>query len=197
MAAIPNPFRRADRRQQFEAMLGDYAARAGALFHADGRENHSNNIGGAFWRGFHAQMAAWVDVDTPLYVAYMAGRQIAAAASQAAAGARPDEAQDAPAGYWREPGLRPAAGAQVTWTAPGPTGLKVWIGQVNGRQVASIRRHPANRGASCVASLKGWMWTNHLEGTAAQRMRVKETPSRGFTSLAAAKRAIDEVIRHG
>lgn len=73
---IRNPFRRPERRQQFEAMVKDYEGRNSALSRQDGRENQSNNIGNAFWRGYHGQLAAWIDPETPLHVAYVAGREI-------------------------------------------------------------------------------------------------------------------------
>lgn len=73
---IHNPFKRADRRKQFDAMVADYKAHNSALFHKNGLENQSNNIGNAFWRGFHGQMALWIDPQTPLHVAYIAGKNI-------------------------------------------------------------------------------------------------------------------------
>lgn len=75
-----NPFKRADRRAQFDAMVADYQARNATLFRKDGRENQNNNIGNAFWRGYHGQAAHWIDPQVPLYVAYVAGREIGKAA---------------------------------------------------------------------------------------------------------------------
>ena len=73
---VRNPFRRPDRRKQFDGMVADWNAHKGVLFHKDGGENQSNNIGNAFWRGYHGQIAAWIDADTPLHVAYVAGREV-------------------------------------------------------------------------------------------------------------------------
>ncbi|WP_157657768.1 hypothetical protein [Burkholderia ubonensis] len=71
-----NPFRTPDRRKQFDAMLSDYTAGKKVLIREDGRENRLNNIGEAFWRGFHGERFIW-DTDAPLYVAYKAGVAIA------------------------------------------------------------------------------------------------------------------------
>lgn len=77
---VRNPFKRADRRKQFDAMVRDYEAKNSALFHKHGGENQSNNIGNAFWRGYHGQAAHWIDPQVPLHVAYVAGREIGKAA---------------------------------------------------------------------------------------------------------------------
>lgn len=92
-------------------------------------------------------------------------------------------------GYWREPLDGAQAGADLDWQAPGPLGLQVWIGLLGGRPVARISRQPGH-GKGCSASLNGWIWTAHEPGSAAERMGVKESPTRGFPSVTAAKRAI-------
>lgn len=79
---VRNPFRREDRRKQFAGMVKDYEARNAVLFHKHGGDNQSNNIGNAFWRGYHGQLAAWIDPETPLHVAYVAGREVARAAGK-------------------------------------------------------------------------------------------------------------------
>ena len=70
------PFANPQRRKQFDGMLKDYRLRSSALFHGNGRENRSNNIGEAFWRGWHGERFIW-DKEAPLYVAYRAGSAIA------------------------------------------------------------------------------------------------------------------------
>lgn len=74
------PFRTADRIKQFRGMVGDYQSHSGALWHgpAGCYENHSNNIGEAFWRGFHGKRYIW-DKAAPLWVAYRSGAAIAKA----------------------------------------------------------------------------------------------------------------------
>lgn len=74
--AARNPFRTPERCKQFDAMLKDYAAGRKHLFRADGAENRLNNIGEAFWRGFHGERFIW-DTEAPLYVAYKAGVAVA------------------------------------------------------------------------------------------------------------------------
>lgn len=79
-ATARNPFKVTERRKQFEGMMADYVAGKKHLYHADGRENRSNNIGEAFWRGFHGERFIW-DTAAPIYVAYTAGKAIAVATS--------------------------------------------------------------------------------------------------------------------
>ncbi len=194
-----NPFRNPQRRQQFEAMLSDHAARHGCLFHPDGRENHSNNIGQAFWRGYHGQLAAWIDRDMPLHVAYAAGEAVGRSHRAQSSLAQPAGEDAATSlspvlGYWREPDLRPAPGARIAWIAPQPMGLQVWRGLVAGRHVATIRRQPAHGRSACSASLKGWMWTTHQAGSTAERMAIPESPTRGFSGLRAAKAALQAAL---
>ncbi|KVP96638.1 hypothetical protein WJ96_05280 [Burkholderia ubonensis] len=57
-------------------MLADYIAGKKALIREDGQENRLNNIGEAFWRGFHGERFIW-DTAAPLYVAYKAGEALA------------------------------------------------------------------------------------------------------------------------
>lgn len=96
------------------------------------------------------------------------------------------------AGYWREP-LKVSAGATLTWQAPKPLGLQVWVGSVSGKVVARISRQPGH-GKACSASLDGWIWTEHMPGSAAAQLGVKESPTRGFSSVPEAKRAISAAL---
>ncbi len=68
-------FRTPERRKQFAEMISDYRLRNSALFHFPAGENRSNNIGEAFWRGYHGERFVW-DREAPLYVAYRAGAAI-------------------------------------------------------------------------------------------------------------------------
>jgi hypothetical protein len=92
------------------------------------------------------------------------------------------------AGYWREP-IKTPSGATLKWQSPGPMGLRVWIGVLNGKPVARISRQPGN-GSGCSAAVDGWMWTEQAPGSTGERLGVKETPTRGFLSVPEAKRAI-------
>ena len=96
-------------------------------------------------------------------------------------------------GYWREPLVTPARDATLVWQEPGRFGLKVWIGMLGGKAVARISRLPGH-GTHCSAAINGWMWTTQEPGSAAERMEVKESPTRGFASVPAAKRAIEVAI---
>ena len=97
-------------------------------------------------------------------------------------------------GYWREPNPRLTATSVITWRSPGPLGLQVWVGTVDGRQVATIKRHVAAP-KECSGQLDGWMWTVMGEGTLAERMGIKESSTRGFRGINAAKRALQDAIR--
>mgnify|MGYP001597350553 CR=1 FL=1 len=96
-------------------------------------------------------------------------------------------------GYWREPLTNLHADAALTWLEPDKLGLQVWIGLLSGRQVARISRQPGH-GSGCSASLDGWMWTDHLEGSGAAQLGVKESPTRGFKSVTEAKREIEAAL---
>lgn len=78
LGAVRNPFKQPDRRKQFAGMVSDYTSRSPALFHKSGTENRLNNIGEAFWRGWHGERFIW-DTQAPLHVAYRAGAAIAKA----------------------------------------------------------------------------------------------------------------------
>jgi len=95
-------------------------------------------------------------------------------------------------GYCREP-LTTFKGSALTWQAPGPRGLLVWIGMLEGKSVARISRLPGH-GKGCSAVLDGWVWTEHLEGSGADKLGVKEAPTRGFRSVPEAKRAIEAAL---
>lgn len=92
-------------------------------------------------------------------------------------------------GYWREPLESVPNRAKLVWKAPGPFGLRVWIGTLDGRPIARISRQPGH-GKGCSAALSGWVWTDHLPGSGADQLHVKEAPMRGFLSVPDAKRAI-------
>lgn len=94
------------------------------------------------------------------------------------------------AGRWREPNPNLNPDAKVAWAAPGRTGIQTWVGTVDGKKVASIRRHPAHVGVSCTASLDGWMWDN-----TGNPLGGPEAPAKGFSSVPEAKKAIAEAIK--
>lgn len=71
--------------------------------------------------------------------------------------------------------------------------LKVRIGLLDGKPVARISRQPGH-GKTCSASLSGWMWTEHMPGSGAAQLGVKESPTRGFASAPEAKRAMEAAI---
>lgn len=100
---------------------------------------------------------------------------------------------EAALGYWREPLSGLQADSKLTWRAPGREGLQVWIGLLGDQPVARISRQPGH-GSGCSGALNGWMWTAQEPGSAAQRLGVKETPTRGFASVPAAKRAIEAAL---
>ena len=60
-------------------MLEDYRLRNATLFRFPAGENRSNNIGEAFWRGWHSERFIW-DRESPLWVAFRAGQAIRKAA---------------------------------------------------------------------------------------------------------------------
>lgn len=91
--------------------------------------------------------------------------------------------------YWRETLPTLSKASRLEWKSPGPMGLRVWTGVLDGKPVARISRHPGH-GASCAAAIDGWMWTEQMQCTAAARLGVKESQSRGFASVPEAKRAI-------
>lgn len=96
-------------------------------------------------------------------------------------------------GYWREPLKKSTKGSSLVWKAPGPFGLKVWLGLLEGQPVARISRQPGH-GSGCSASISGWMWTDHLAGSGAAQLGVRESPARGFNSVPEAKRAIKAAL---
>ena len=93
-------------------------------------------------------------------------------------------------GRWSEPNPVLGPSSKIEWTPPGRTGIQAWIGLVGGKQVASIRRHPAHVGSACTASLDGWVWDN-----TGNPLGGREAPSKGFPSVPAAKRALAEAVR--
>ncbi len=96
-------------------------------------------------------------------------------------------------GYWREPLNVQTSEGVLTWQAPGPKGLRVWTGMVNGKPVARISRQPGH-GSGCSAVIDGWMWTEQEPGSAGERMGLKESPTRDFRSIPEAKRAIKAAL---
>jgi hypothetical protein len=64
---------------------------------------------------------------------------------------------------------------------------------LEGKPVARISRQPGH-GKGCSAVLNGWMWTEHLEGSGADKLGVKEASTRGFLSVPEAKRAIKAAL---
>jgi len=96
-------------------------------------------------------------------------------------------------GRWRELNPNITPNSKVVWEKPARTGLQTWIGAVEGKQVASIRRQPAHVGAACTASLDGWIWD--MSKATANAFGAKESIPRGFESVVAAKRAIADAIK--
>lgn len=96
-------------------------------------------------------------------------------------------------GHWHEPNPLIKPSSKVVWQKPGRTGLQTWVGLVDGKQVASIRRQPAHVGTACTASLDGWVW--HMTKAVANAFGAKESIPRGFESVPAAKRAIADAIK--
>lgn len=193
-----NPFRTKDRRRQFDGMVSDFEQRKSVLFHADGSENQSNNIGNAFWRGYHGQLAAWIDPETPLYVAYAAGKQLGQPkAHRAARSEATPQKPVAEMGFWREPHStwrNPPVATEngLEWLPPGKGGIPVWTAMLGEQAVAHVRLNQHYKAYS--VRIEGWMWTDQPEGSMAQRIGVKESPVRGFPSLADAKRAVSEAL---
>lgn len=95
-------------------------------------------------------------------------------------------------GRWREPNPHLEPTSKVEWVAPGRTGIKAWVGLVDGHKVASIKRQPGHEGPACTALVDGWMWNM---AASANPLKVKESVARGFDSIADAKRAIEAVVR--
>lgn len=98
-------------------------------------------------------------------------------------------------GYWREP-LKASLGSALIWQSPGPMGLRVWVGLLNGQPVARISRQPGH-GSGCSAAIDGWMWTEQEPGSTGERLGVRESPTRGFRSVLDAKRAIEAALAEG
>lgn len=97
-------------------------------------------------------------------------------------------------GYWREPLPRCVADGKLEWIRPGKFGLQVWVATLGGKVVGRISRQPGHA-KGCSAVLNGWMWTSHLEGTAAKLLDLGEQPTRGFLSVHEAKRAIEAALK--
>lgn len=95
-------------------------------------------------------------------------------------------------GYWREPSDKIAKGGALTWTAPGKTGLQNWTGSIDGSVVATVRKTPGHVGTTCSASLAGWMWINIPKDV--NLLNVKESPARGFASVALAKATVARAV---
>ncbi len=93
-------------------------------------------------------------------------------------------------GRWREPNPILEPGAKVVWIAPAPTGIQTWVGTVDGKKIATIRRQPGHAGAACTASIDGWMWDN-----TGNPLGGPEAPGKGFASVPQAKKAIAEAIK--
>lgn len=95
-------------------------------------------------------------------------------------------------GRWREPNPHIIPTAKLRWLAPSRTGLQTWVGLIDDRQVATIKRQPGHEGTSCTALVDGWIWELPASSNA---LNVRENVARAFESIAAAKRAIAEAIR--
>ncbi len=95
-------------------------------------------------------------------------------------------------GRWREANALVQEGTKVTWTAPARTGIRTWIGCISGRPVATIKRQPGHVGSACTAAIDGWVWIVPEVGNPA---RLIDSVTRGFTSVAAAKKAINDAIK--
>lgn len=93
-------------------------------------------------------------------------------------------------GRWREIGhVTPGS---LVWLDPGKSGLRTHTATVAGKPVATIRTQLFNRGFT--VSLPGWVWAKSLDGSVAQKLRIGETAVKGFTSLQAAKQAVEYAV---
>ncbi|WP_146126460.1 hypothetical protein [Burkholderia contaminans] len=95
-------------------------------------------------------------------------------------------------GRWREVNVLLQEAAKVTWTAPGRTGIRTWIGCISGHPVATIKRQPGHVGSACTAWIDGWVWIVPEVGNPS---RLIDSVARGFESVPAAKKAINGAIK--
>ncbi|WP_321907931.1 hypothetical protein [Burkholderia cepacia] len=104
-----------------------------------------------------------------------------------------EESATAPVlGRWREANALLQDAVKVTWTPPARTGIRTWIGCVSGHPVATIKRQPGHVGSACTASIDGWVWIVPEVGNPA---RLIDSVARGFNSVPAAKKAINDAIQ--
>lgn len=95
-------------------------------------------------------------------------------------------------GRWRETGhVTPGS---LVWLDPGEFGLRTHTATVAGKPVATIRTQLFKRGFT--VSVPGWVWAKSLDGSAAEKLRIGETPVKGFASLQAAKQAVEYAVEH-
>jgi hypothetical protein len=82
--------------------------------------------------------------------------------------------------------------AELTWLAPGKTGLQVWQAFAGKTQVATIRKAAYQK--TYTLRIRGWLWTKQPEGSAAHALNIQQSPVYGFESLAQAKAAVKAAL---
>jgi hypothetical protein len=76
---LANPFKQADRRDQFAKMAAAYSRRGPLLFYPDGRPRRDNSWATVFWRGYRGQGGTWdaASKSTNAYPVHRAGEACA------------------------------------------------------------------------------------------------------------------------
>ena len=95
-------------------------------------------------------------------------------------------------GHWEEPLLSRSVPAELTWLAPGKTGLQVWQAFAGKVQVAAIRKAAYQK--TYILRIRGWIWTKQPEDSAAHALNIQQSPVYGFESLAQAKAAVKAAL---
>lgn len=93
-------------------------------------------------------------------------------------------------GRWKEPQGTPKG--ELVWLPPAKGGLQTHVGTVNGKPVATIRKHHSVKGFS--VRVTGWVWSKPLAGSVADKLAVRETEVKGFTDLRSAKQAVEYAL---
>jgi transcriptional regulator with XRE-family HTH domain len=90
------------------------------------------------------------------------------------------------AGRWAEPEGTPQG--ELVWQDPGRAGLGTHVALVEGKTVATIRRH---LNGECTVRITGWVWAAPAEDSTADKLGIKETPIKAFATLTRAKKAVE------
>lgn len=96
-------------------------------------------------------------------------------------------------GHWEEPVLSRSAPAELTWLAPGKTGLQVWQAFAGKVQVATIRKAAFQK--TYILRIPSWVWTKQPEGSAAHALNIQQSPVYGFATLAQAQSATRQALQ--